>query len=75
MYQIGIRIESGSKLRSPSLEGAIYLRLTKLFDMDGQDSRNRMICTCRLVVTTVITCAGLLRLHAEKSIVVHNCPL
>ena len=37
-----------------------------------RDPPNHMISTCRFAVTAVITGAGLLRLHAEKS-VVHNC--
>jgi len=39
----------------------------------GCDPRNRMICMCKFVVTVVIVGTGLLRLHAEKSVFIHNC--
>jgi len=39
----------------------------------GRDPHNRMICTCKFVVTIVIVGAWLLRLHVEKSVSVHNC--
>ena len=37
------------------------------------DLCNCMISTCRFVVTSVITDAGLLGLHAGKSVTVYNC--
>ena len=40
----------------------------------GRDLRNCTTCTCRFVVTVVITNARLLGLHAEKSASVHNSP-
>jgi len=42
-------------------------------DGHGRDPRNHTIFTCRFVVTFVITNAGLLELHAGKSVTVHNC--
>jgi len=41
-------------------------------EMYGRDLHNCMICTCRLVVTAVITDADLLGLHAEKSATVQT---
>jgi len=43
-------------------------------ETDGyeRDPRNHTIFTCQFIVTTVITDVGLLGLHAEKSVSVHN---
>ena len=55
---------------------SIYAWLSCWCGADGyeRDPYNRTICTCRFVVTVVITTISLLGLHARKLAYVHNCP-
>jgi len=41
-------------------------------DKYGRDPHNHKICTCQFVVMVIITDAGLLGLHVEKSVTIHN---
>ena len=66
------------KKTSLSLEEKVYLYLVRPACMGGvwygHNPRNRMICTCKFVVMTVIVGACSLELHAEKFASIHNCP-
>ena len=61
----GLGIVEGPAKVALSLEDKVYLYSTE--QMCRRDLRNYTICTCRLVITDMITDAGLLGLHTGKS--------
>jgi len=60
----------GPKVESPSSLEKVVMKT----DGYERDLRKCTVCTCRLVVTVVITNADLLELHTGKFASVHNCP-